>query len=345
MYWGRESVRTHPLVTAGTGIAGGGMMRDHTPQVDWLTDPVAPMLAKSCGEPFCREGWSYEVKWDGIRALIAVDEGQVRIRSRSQRDITACFPELCQPDEAFRVSQAVFDGEIVCLDDGGRPILTDVVGRLQARGDQGIERSRARHPAVCYLFDCLYLDGRPMVQETLSRRRQWLARVVEPGSAYRLSEPVVDGAALFEAVRSLGLEGIMAKRNDSLYLPGRRSDSWLKVKVHHTMECLILGYAKGRGNLEGQFRALHLGRSKGGTVEYLGKVGTGFDGRSSEAVARELEGLKKVDIPIATGSAHDASEVWLEPKLFCEVQYASLTSTGKLREAVFLHLRPDLTPD
>jgi len=114
--------------------------------------------------------WSYEVKWDGIRAIITVEEGVVQIKTRSQRDVTANFPELCLPEQAFYSSGAVFDGEIVCLDGAGRPVFTDVMGRLHAKGERGIARAQGRHPAVCYLFDCLYLDGRPIVQEPLARR-------------------------------------------------------------------------------------------------------------------------------------------------------------------------------
>jgi bifunctional non-homologous end joining protein LigD len=147
--------------------------------------------------------WSYEVKWDGIRAIITVEEGVVQIKTRSQRDVMANFPELCLPEQAFYSSGAVFDGEIVCLDGAGRPVFTDVMGRLHAKGERGIARAQGRHPAVCYLFDCLYLDGRPIVQEPLARRRAWLADAVR--------KTVEDGEALFEAAKSVGVEGIVAK--------------------------------------------------------------------------------------------------------------------------------------
>src|SRR5262249_10072946 len=149
---------------------------------------------------------------DGIRALIALDEGQIRIRGRNGLDVTQQFPELVIPEQAFRATSALFDGEIVCLEADGRPNFRDVIHRMQQKGEGAIERARAKHAAVCYVFDCLYLDGRAIVNEPLARRREWLQDAVRKGPAYRVSELVEDGAAFFEAVKELGLEGIMAKQ-------------------------------------------------------------------------------------------------------------------------------------
>ena len=313
-----------------------------TPQARWLTDPIDPMLADSRDQPPTVGDYLYEVKWDGIRAIISVDEGEVRIRTRSQRDVTAQFPELRLPEEAFRATSAVLDGEIVCLDGTGRPIFTDVMGRLHAKGEKGIERAMARRPAVCYLFDCLYLDGRPIVSEPLSRRREWLASAVKEGGAYRVSETVEDGPQLFEAARALGLEGIMAKEPDSPYLPGKRSDRWLKIKVRSTMDCLVIGYTKGKGDRQREFGALHLARENGDGLEYLGKVGSGFTAKSLKSVLGQLKKVETAARPVEEKPADDAQTVWIEPTLFCEVQYASLTNMGTLREPVFLRMRPDL---
>jgi len=134
------------------------------PQVDWLRDPVEPMLARSVDKPPGSGHYLYEIKWDGIRALIALDEGKIRIHSRNQLDVTDRFPELIVPD-AFRATSALFDAEIVCLDDKGKPVFQDVIHRMQRSGKGAVERSMARYPAVCYIFDCLYLDGRPIVNE------------------------------------------------------------------------------------------------------------------------------------------------------------------------------------
>ncbi len=314
------------------------------PQVHWLQTDIEPMLAESRDTVPVGGNWSYEVKWDGIRAIITVEEGVVRIKTRSQRDVTAQFPELCLPEQAFYASAAVFDSEIVCLDGTGKPIFTDVMGRLHAKGEQGIDRAWARHPAVCYLFDCLYLDGRPIVNEPLDRRRTWLADAVRSEQTdYRVSETVEDGEALFEAAESVGVEGIVAKERDGSYLPGKRASAWLKIKVRRTMESLIAGYTKGKGDRSRTFGALHLALpSEGKALQYLGKVGGGFDDKSLKAVLEELKRLDTVERPVDDKPLDDAETIWVEPRLWCEVQYASFTNTGTLREPVFLRMRPDL---
>ncbi len=317
------------------------------PQMLWLQADIEPMLAESRDEVPVGGDWSYEVKWDGIRAMITVDEGVVRIKTRSQRDVTAHFPELCLPEQAFYASAAVFDGEIVCLDSAGRPIFTDVMGRLHTKGERGIARAQARHPAVCYLFDCLYLDGRPIVNEPLDRRRAWLADAVRKEQTdYRVSETVEDGEALFEAAKSVGVEGIVAKERGGSYLPGKRASTWQKIKVRRTIDCRIAGYTPGKGDRGRTFGALHLGRpaqDDADTLEYLGKVGGGFDAKSLQAVLKELKSLDTIDRPVDEKPLDDAETIWVEPRLWCEVQYASFTNTGTLREPVFLRMRPDLT--
>jgi len=232
-------------------------------QVDWLRDPVEPMLARPVDKPPVSDDYIYEVKWDGIRALISLDEGQIRIHGRNRMDITKQFPELLIADEAFRATSALFDGEIVCLESDGRPVFRNVINRMQQKSEGAIERARAKCPAICYLFDCLYLDGRAIVNEPLIRRREWLQDAIKKHSAYRVSEVVDDGPALFEAVREIGLEGIVAKQRDSIYLPGKRSDSWLKIKARLTTECVIIGYTRGKGDRETSFGALHLAQANG----------------------------------------------------------------------------------
>src|SRR5438445_8678603 len=146
-------------------------------------------------------------------------------------DLTKHFPELLIPEQAFRATSGLFDGEIVCLEADGKPNFRDVIYRMQQTSEGGIERARAKHPAVCYLFDCLYLDGRPIVSEPLARRREWLEDAIRKDTPYRVSQIIEDGAPFFEAVKQMGLEGIMAKQRHSGYVPGKRSDSWLKIKT------------------------------------------------------------------------------------------------------------------
>ena len=143
-------------------------------------------------------------------------------------------------------------------------------------------------------------------------------------------------------MKQLGLEGIMAKQRHGTYLPGKRSDSWLKIKTRQTLECAIIGYTSGKGDRESSFGALHLAQANGDELKYLGKVGTGFDDPSMKAVAAELEKLTAIKRPIKEKPLDDARSIWIEPKLMCAVQFASLTKDGMLREPVFVRLRPDL---
>ena len=312
------------------------------PQVDWLRDPVEPMLAQSADEPPTSEDYLYELKWDGLRAMIALDEGEVRIRSRNQQDLTAKFPELLLPEQGFRAVSALFDAEIVCLDEEGKPVFQNVIHRFQQNSEGSIERARAKYPAVCYVFDCLYLDGRPIVNEPLVRRRAWLEDAIKPGTPYRISEAVREGAELFKATVQMGLEGIMAKERNSTYRPGMRSAQWLKIKKRQTMECLIIGFTEGKGDRGALFGALHLARREGDGLRYLGKVGTGFDEKSMKAIFAHLKNIQPIKRPIKEKPLDDKQTVWIEPRAICEVQFASLTKDGMLREAVFLRLRPDL---
>ncbi len=313
-------------------------------QTDWLKAPVAPMLAQARTELVDSTNYVYEVKWDGIRALISVDEGAMTIRGRSGRDITALFPELQESQSAFTVTNALFDAEIVCLQPDGKPSFEETVKRLRCPSESGIARSRARHPAVCYVFDCIYLDGRPLINEPLVRRREWLADSVRPDPSMRVSEAVDEGPDLFRAAVELGLEGVMAKRKDSPYLPGKRPDLWLKVKARQTRECIIIGYTTGKGNRRNGFGALHLACYEGEDLRYLGKAGTGFDEPEMKLLRDEMSRIPAAQRPVKDRPPDDAATTWLEPQLVCEVQYASRTSTGSLREPVYLRLRPDYAP-
>jgi DNA ligase D-like protein (predicted ligase)/DNA ligase D-like protein (predicted polymerase)/DNA ligase D-like protein (predicted 3'-phosphoesterase) len=313
------------------------------PQIDWLRDPVDYMLSESKDKVPTSGDYFYEVKWDGIRAMISLDEGVVRIRSRNKKDITMSFPELLIPDKAFRATCALFDCEIVCLDSSGKPVFKDVINRMRQTTEGAIQRARAKFPAVCYIFDCLYLDGRPIVNEPLARRRAWLKDVVRPDTPYRVSEVVEEGEHLFEAAKRMGLEGIMAKERNSPYVVGKRSSYWLKVKTRRTADCVIIGYTRGKGNRDSAFGALHIAEQTNGDLHYVGKVGTGFDDRMLKSIFQQVRKVKETRKPINVKTLDDAVTVWIEPKLFCEVQYASLTKDGMLREPVFLRLRPDLT--
>ena len=317
--------------------------RVDTPQQDWVRQKVEPMLARAADQPGDSADWIYEVKWDGIRTLVSLEEGALSLRGRNGMDFTAQFPELASAAASLRATAAVFDGEIVCLEPDGKPSFRNVIHRMQQTASGAIERAQAKHPAVCYLFDCLYLDGRAVLQEPLTRRREWLADSIKSGGAYRLSETFEDGRSLLEAVSQMGLEGIMAKKRDSAYVPGKRSDCWLKIKPRQTTECVVIGYTKGKADRQSAFGALHLAQWGAEGLKYVGKVGTGFDDQTLGALAAQVTRLTKTSRQVKEKPLDDAQSIWVEPKLVCEVAFASITPDGMLREPVFRRLRPDLT--
>src|SRR5690606_12653121 len=198
------------------------------------------------------------------------------------------------------------------------------------------------NPVNCYIFDCLYLDGRPLVNEPLMKRREWMIDAVRMDSPYRVSEVVDDGRALFEAAKAHGLEGIMAKVRDSKYLPGRRSPSWLKIKVWQTREVVIIGYTRGKGDRGETFGALHIAEQEKDGLLYRGKVGTGFDDDAIRDIKARLKKLKEIKKPITKKLADDKVTTWIEPRMYAEVSYTSITTDKIFREPVFVRLRPDL---
>ncbi|MBL6445588.1 non-homologous end-joining DNA ligase [Fulvivirga sp. 29W222] len=316
--------------------------RVDTPQIDWLSTPAEPMMADTATKVPMGDEYIYELKWDGIRSIIIVNEGEVNIWSRNHKNLNKQFPELLAADKAFRVTNAVIDAEIVCFDKVGKPDFKTVIHRMQRTGASEIERSSKKYPAYCYVFDLLYLDGRPLINEPLLRRREWLHDSIRKDMPYRMSEAVKEGKELYEATKKMQLEGIMAKDGNSKYYPGKRSAGWVKVKSKKTAEALIIGYTKGRGDREFAFGALHLGQYIDNKLVYRGKVGTGFNDKMIKGLFRNLSRLQKIDKPIDEDPVDIARTVWVEPRLVCEVEYSMITRKGSFREPVFLRLRPDM---
>lgn len=313
------------------------------PQIDFLKDEIAPMLSDSASSlPQHADDYIYEVKWDGIRALIALEDGQLRIRSRNQNDVTKQFPELLIADKAFRATNGLFDAEIVSLDKQGKPEFKKVINRLMASGETNISKLSKSNPVYCYIFDCLYLDGRSLINEPLLQRKIWLKDAIKKDTPYRVSEWMEDGEGLLEAARAHALEGIMAKRKDGRYFPGRRSDSWLKIKIRNTAECVVIGYNNGKGNRKDAFGGLHLAQWQGEELVYRGKVGTGFDDATIKEIFTRIKKLKEIKKPVEGKVLDEKVSTWVEPKLMLEVTYASLTPDKNFREPVFVRLREDL---
>ncbi|HMJ68413.1 MAG TPA: non-homologous end-joining DNA ligase [Cyclobacteriaceae bacterium] len=312
------------------------------PQVNYLRQEIEPMLSDSVDTPPKGEKYIYEVKWDGIRAMISLEEGQLKIRTRNQHDVTAQFPELQIPDKAFRANTALFDAEIVCLDKAGRPSFKTVISRLMATGETNIQKLSKTNPVNCYVFDCLYLDGRPLVNDPLMRRKEWLKDAIRHETPYRVSEFIEDGESLFEAAREHSLEGIMAKIKDSKYYPGRRNDCWVKVKIRNSRDCVIIGYTTGISERSQTFGGLHVAEKIDGGIVYRGKVGTGFDDALLKQIYKQIKALPGTKKPIPNKVMDEKTSTWIEPKIMAEISYASLTTDKMFREPVFVRLRPDL---
>jgi DNA ligase D-like protein (predicted ligase)/DNA ligase D-like protein (predicted polymerase)/DNA ligase D-like protein (predicted 3'-phosphoesterase) len=308
--------------------------RVDTPQVDFLGQVMKPMLADSAKE-VPKGDYQYEVKWDGIRALIYLNEGELTLYSRNLNDITAQFPELNVPEAAFRINNAIFDAEIVCLDPNGKADFKKVIKRLMSKKNFDFESRKT--PAYCYLFDCLYLDGRSLMNDPLDRRRWWLQDSVRIGETnYRISEAIDEGEELFEAAKSLGIEGIMAKRRDGKYTPGKRNDTWIKVKVKETMECVIIGFTKGTGDRQNTFGSLQLAEETTDGLIYRGRVGTGFDDRLLSKLRDRLNAhITKLRPEISSEMHEETESIWINGGFRCEVEYSMITENGTFRDPVF----------
>jgi bifunctional non-homologous end joining protein LigD len=314
------------------------------PQLDYVRQFVEPMLSEN-REAVPKSGdYIFEIKWDGIRALISYEEGKVTIHTRNKNDVTAKFPELLEGEKAFRATNALFDAEIVSLDAAGKPLFKKVINRLMSSGETNIQKLSKSTPCYCYIFDCLYLDGRALINEPLTKRREWLKDAVRADTPYRVSEFVEDGNSLFDAAREHGLEGIMAKKRDSKYTPGKRTDCWFKIKIRQTCEVFIIGYTKGKGDRGQTFGALHIAEQTGDELHYRGKVGTGFDDATIKDIVKVLKDVKQIKKPDVIGTLFDPRiSIWLAPQVVAEVSYSKLTPDKMFREPVFVKLRLDMS--
>ena len=299
--------------------------------------PIQPMLANMSKTVPVGSQYIYEIKWDGIRVIIFLHNEEVTIYSRSGRDISDKFPELLDA-EMFDVESGIFDGEIVVLDEKGRPMFSNVISRMHTEGEKNIERVMRKYPAISYLFDAIMIDGKYIVSEPLHRRQAWIDVSLKSGKAFRVSETITDGKALFSATKDMNMEGIMAKDKNAPYSIGQRSDAWLKVKHRSMAECYIAGYTKGQGDRSDLFGALHLLVQEADGWKYMGKVGTGFDHDKMKELLADFQSHIISSKPFEAKTDDDNNSVWLEPVLKCDIQYASLASTGVYREPVFLRL-------
>ena len=302
-----------------------------------MSNEMKPMLAESQDVVPSRTSFDFEVKWDGIRALIHLSESGIRIVSRNGNDLTNQFPELIAR-ESFRCKQGVFDGEICCLDAEGKPQFHHVISRMHTTGKNKINSAVNSKKAMCYLFDVGFLDGFDVRHYPIEKRRQLLANSIGSKIPYRISEPMEDGEALFDAIEMRGMEGIIAKRRRSTYQSGVRSMDWIKVKTRQLAECHIIGYTEGKGDRRGLIGSFHLAEKDGDKWIYRGRVGTGFDQSELKRLSKLVRKLPIEKKLIEEMVDEENMTTWVKPDLECRIQYASMSSNNSFREPVFLSL-------
>jgi DNA ligase D-like protein (predicted ligase) len=301
-------------------------------------DNIKPMLAR-LAEPFSDKDWIFEVKWDGTRALCFINE-HIKFLNRRGVDITYRYPELCNRNDMK--TPCVLDGEIVVLKKG-KPSFSDLQKREHVDNPFKITLLSEQIPAVYIVFDILQRGTKDLTHTKLHERKILLERTVTESPRLMLC-PFVEGKgeAYYEAVVKAGFEGIMAKRRDSLYYPGKRSDTWLKIKKIKTLDCVIGGFTEGEGIREGYFGALLLG--VGQPLTYVGKVGTGFTRETVKDMYVLLKRIETDENPFSETIPHGKVH-FVTPIYVCEVKYLEMTDDKKLRAPVFLRLRSDKIPE
>ncbi|MEO6694098.1 MAG: DNA ligase D, partial [Ignavibacteria bacterium] len=304
-------------------------------------DKVSPMLATLVSKPFDETGWLYEVKWDGYRALALCNKDKVELRSRNNKSFNEKFYPVHKAVQQWNIN-AVIDGEVVVLDKSGKSNF----GSLQNW------RSEADGEIYFYIFDLLWLNGKNYMHLPLTDRRELLNEIVPKDGIIRLSENYsASGIEFFEAAKKLGLEGIIAKKAESLYTPGARTDQWLKIKANKKQEVIIGGYTKNE-NTSKEFSSLLVGVYDKGKIIYTGKIGTGFNDKQQKEMLAAFKPYIIKDPPFTEipdinkpsrfrPNPPNAKAVWLKPELVCEVSFTEMTTDGVMRHPSFEGMRTD----
>lgn len=309
---------------------------------------MAPMLARASKSlPSDERGWAYEFKWDGVRALVYLEGDRLSVLSRSGRDVTSAYPELQGLRAAMHGSEAILDGEIVALDERGLPSFGVLQARMNVSSAEKANRLALEHPVAFVAFDLLYLDGTELLQAPYRERRGLLESLGLFGSHWH-APPYFeqDGAELLRASLEQGLEGVICKRLDSRYLPGRRSDAWLKIKHERFQEVVIGAWRPGAGRRSRGIGSLLVGFYEGRSLVYAGRVGTGFSEEALEDLLARMAPIERPESPFGGElSRADARDVhWVEPRLVGEVRFGEWTADGRLRQPVWRGLRSDKRP-
>ena len=341
-------------LTKGSPAPSAASEPAETEPTDVEPTDMSPMLA-SIGDidSIRREAkeWAFEMKWDGIRALATIraatkdSAGEVRLSSRNGHDMTNTYPELAELATCVDVD-CLLDAEIVALGPGGRPDFGRLQRRMGLTQDRDIARERGRTPVHVMVFDVLSADGDSLLKTPYLTRREQLTKVVTEGESVHVPiafEGSVDEA--MDASRELKLEGVMAKRTDSTYLPGRRTHTWVKLKHASTRDVIIVGWRTGQGERSETFASLLLAAHGKDGLVYLGRVGTGFDEHQLHALRSKLDRRARKTAPVEVPAAESRDANWVRPSLVGEVQYGGITEAGRLRHPVWRGLREDMDPD
>jgi bifunctional non-homologous end joining protein LigD len=295
----------------------------------------APMLATLAKDVPAGNDWLFEVKWDGYRAIAALEGGEATLTSRKGNDLTARFESVAKAIErSVKTPDCVLDGEVCALDEEGRATFSAM--------QQG--KSGTRY--VFIAFDVLEVEGEPLVDLPLTERHERLTALLDRRNrVVQLSEAFEDGQALFKAAQEQHFEGIVAKKRDSRYFPGKRTRDWLKIKTHGRQEFVIAGYTRGQGRRSGRFGSLILGYWRGDELVYAGNVGTGFTDEEIDRLLGKLKRLERKDSPFETvpkmPKVRKDAIAWVEPKLVAEVEFVEWTHDGRLRAPSYQGLRED----
>jgi bifunctional non-homologous end joining protein LigD len=310
-----------------------------------MPELVKPMLAVLREEvPRDDDAYGYEFKWDGVRATVYVKGGRPRVLSRNDRDVTTSYPELRLMAEELGSRQVVLDGEIVAFDADGRPSFGALQSRMHVTDAASVRRLAKQTPVTYLVFDVLHLDGRSLLDLPYVERREILESLQLSGPSWQ-TPPWFrgGGAAVLAASKDQGLEGVIAKRLDSRYFAGRRSDCWLKVKNLRTQEVVIGGWKPGAGRRAGAIGSLLLGVPGDDGLIYVGHVGTGFTDKMLRDLEADLEPLARDTSPFAHAvpREHARDAKWVEPQVVGEVVFTEWTREGRLRHPAWRGLRPD----
>ncbi len=310
-----------------------------------MPDVVEPMLARLSTLPPDESSWAFEVKWDGVRAIAHTQPGRLSFLTRNGNDVSAAYPELRALNRALGSHSAILDGEIVAFDDDGRPSFQALQPRIHQRGEAAVRRLAAERPVTYAIFDLLWLDGHSLTDLPYTERRERLDALELEGEHWRVPAYHAGddaGSALLKATGEQGLEGVVAKRLDARYAPGRRDGSWLKVKHSRRQELVIGGWTEGRRARARRLGALELGvhDPETGELKYAGRVGTGFDEAELDRLGRLLKPLARRRSPF-DGRQPARGAHFVKPQLVCEVEFGEWTRDGRLRHPRYLGLRDD----